>query len=248
MIEQEQKEASTENYPSLINKWKNQFSRSSHDWLHKKARNRSRQGLYEFLDPIFDTLEPGLKVLQIGSDGEVFEKLMQRAAETGFKVTTCDIVEEKNPDILGDLCTLDLGEELYDVIVCSEVIEHLHSPHLAVERMHKALKKGGRLIVTIPFMFPIHADPYDYVRYTKTGLKHLLREFESVEVSERNSYFEAIDVLWMRILYLKADHSFILTRIIVPLVYFLKRPFTLFLTKFFPADAMTTGYNVEALK
>lgn len=235
-------------YPSRINKWKNQFSRASHKWLHKKARNRSRQGLYEFLDPLFESIEPGLHVLQVGSDGDVCENLMDQAGKRGFKVTTCDIVEEKDPDILGDLCTLDLGEEVYDIIVCSEVIEHLHSPHLAVDNMYKALKRGGTLIVTIPFMFPIHADPYDFVRYTKAGLKNLLKMFESVEVSERNSYFEAIDVLWVRTLYLKSDHSFILTRIIVPFVYYLKRPLTLLLTRLFPSDAMTTGYNVLAVK
>ncbi len=235
-------------YPSLVSKWKNQFSRWSHHKLHIKARKRSRQGLYEFLDPLFESIEAGVHVLQIGSDGEVYEKLLVQADERGFKVTTCDIVDEKEPDILGDLCTLDLGEEVYDIIVCSEVIEHLHSPHLAVDNMHRALKKGGKLIVTIPFMFPIHADPYDFVRYTKTGLKNLLKMFDSVEVTERNSYFEAIDVLWVRTLYLKSDHSFILTRIIVPFVYYLKRPLTLLLTKLFPSDAMTTGYNVLAVK
>lgn len=243
-----EKDQQQQEYPSLINKWKNQFSRASHYWLHKRARNRSRQGLYEFLDPQFELIEPGLKVLQVGSDGEVCEKLINQSEIKGFEVITMDIVEYKDPDILGDICTLALGEEVYDIIVCSEVIEHLHSPHLAVENMYKALKKGGKLIVTIPFMFPIHADPYDFVRYTKAGLKNLLKMFESVEVTERNSYFEAIDVLWVRTLYLKADHSFILTRIIVPFVYYLKRPLTLLLTKLFPSDAMTTGYNVLAVK
>lgn len=235
-------------YSSRINRWKNQFSRTSHNWLHEKARNRSRQGLYEFLDPLFETFDSGLNILQIGSDGDVYEKLMVQAEKRGFKVTTCDIVEEKNPDILGDLCTLDLGDEVYDIVVCSEVIEHLHSPHLAVDNIYKALKKGGKLIVTIPFMFPIHADPFDFVRYTKAGLKNLLKMFDSVDVKERNSYFEAIDVLWVRTLYLKSDHSFILTRIIVPFVYYLKRPLTILLTKLFPSDAMTTGYNVLAVK
>lgn len=235
-------------YPSLINKWKNRFSTSSHHWLHKKARTRSRQGLYEFLDPLFEAIETGVHVLHIGSDGEVYEKLLVQAGKQGFNVTTCDIVAEKEPDILGDLCTLDLGKEVYDIIVCSEVIEHLHAPHLAVDNMHNALKMSGKLIVTIPFMFPIHADPFDYVRYTKTGLKNLLKMFESVEVTERNSYFEAIDVLWVRTLYLKSDHSFILTRLIVPFVYYLKRPLTILLTKLFPSDAMTTGYNVLAIK
>lgn len=243
MTKEEQQE-----YPSLINKWKNQFSRASHHWLHKKARNRSRQGIYEFLDPLFESIDPGLNVLQIGSDGEVCEKLIKQSKIRGFDVITMDIVEDKEPDILGDVCKLGLGEEKYDIIVCSEVIEHLHSPHLAVDNMYGALKKGGKLIVTIPFMFPIHADPYDFVRYTKAGLKNLLKMFESVEVTERNSYFEAIDVLWLRTLYLKADHSFILTRIIVPFVYYLKRPLTLLLTRLFPSDAMTTGYNVLALK
>lgn len=242
------KNQTKQEYSSRINRWKNQFSRASHNWLHEKARNRSRQGLYEFLNPLFESFDSGLNILQIGSDGDVYEKLLAQAEKRGFKVTTCDIVEEKNPDILGDLCTLDLGDEVYDIVVCSEVIEHLHSPHLAIDNIYKALKKGGKLIVTIPFMFPIHADPFDFVRYTKAGLRNLLKMFDSVDVKERNSYFEAIDVLWVRTLYLKSDHSFILTRIIVPFVYYLKRPLTILLTKLFPSDAMTTGYNVLAVK
>ncbi len=49
-------------------------------------------------------------------------------------------------------------------------------------------------------MFPIHERPYDYYRFTRYGLVFLLREFAEVRILERNSYFEAIDVLYVRLL------------------------------------------------
>lgn len=237
-----------EEYPTLINKWKNQFSKASFIWLDKKAKIRSRQGLYEFLDHQFKKIQVGMNVLTIGSDGEVFHRLKKISYTNSFKLTSFDVVNDKKPDILGDICTYHLGTEVFDTIVCSEVIEHLHSPQSAVKNMFDSLKPGGKLIVTIPFIFPIHADPHDYVRYTKTGLKNTFSMFSSVEVYERNSYFEAIDVLWMRTLYLKSENAFLLTRIILPIVFYIKRPFTLLLNRLFPTDAMTTGYNIVAIK
>jgi SAM-dependent methyltransferase len=48
-----------------------------------------------------------------------------------------------------DLCELD-DETGYDVVVCSDVLEHIPDDVLAVKQMARALRPGGRLIVTSP--------------------------------------------------------------------------------------------------
>lgn len=42
------------------------------------------------------------------------------------------------------------GNEVYDVIVCSEVIEHLPDPEPTVRALSRLLKKGGLMVVTVP--------------------------------------------------------------------------------------------------
>lgn len=59
-----------------------------------------------------------------------------------------------NPDldekIVGDIQTYPLEPSGYDAIVCWDVLEHLPSPQAALERMTRALKPGGTLILGLP--------------------------------------------------------------------------------------------------
>jgi len=61
-----------------------------------------------------------------------------------------------------------------DVILCTEVLEHVLEPALMLREAFAALKPGGRLLLTVPFAARWHFVPHDYFRYTPSGLKHLL--------------------------------------------------------------------------
>jgi SAM-dependent methyltransferase len=52
--------------------------------------------------------------------------------------------------IEGDLCLVDLGVEQYDVIYCSNVLEHVKNADLAVKNFVKWIKPGGIIIILIP--------------------------------------------------------------------------------------------------
>jgi SAM-dependent methyltransferase len=207
----------------------------------------SRKGLYEFLSREFASVRAGEEVLTVGSGGEVGALLAEYAHRNGFTVTSFDIDEKYAPDILGDICTHDFGGRSFDVIVLSEVLEHVHSPHLAVGNIHGALRMGGRLILTVPFLFPIHERPHDYYRYTRYGLEYLLREFSDVRIGERNSWAEAINALAPRMVVDKNRGARLVAPLFV-LAAFLKLPFVLLLGKLVRTDLMTTGYVVTASK
>ncbi|MDR9409801.1 MAG: methyltransferase domain-containing protein [Balneolaceae bacterium] len=217
-------------------------------WLIRLSKKRSRQGLYEFLEKQFSLIQPEDRVLTVGAGGKVTELLVEFSKQNSFQVTTFDINEKRNPDIAGDFCTYDFKDFKVDVVVLAEVLQFFKNPQIGIENAQKILKPGGRLILTTPFIFPIHDRPYDLYRFTKHGLKFLLSDFESVTISEKNSALESIDVLWLRLNKIKGKHSYSLKRIIVFTVYYIKRPLTLFLIRYIKTDIMTTGYNVVAFK
>jgi len=86
--------------------------------------------------------------------------------------------------ILADAYRLPFGDGAFDVVLCAEVIEHMHTPALAIEEMHRVLKHGGKLLLTTPFAYPIHYAPTDYYRFTRFGLLHLLSGWEVESLTE----------------------------------------------------------------
>ncbi|MFW2440082.1 MAG: class I SAM-dependent methyltransferase [Arenicellales bacterium] len=211
------------------------------------AKVLSRKGIYEFLSAEYSNITEGSKVLSIGAGGEINSILMEHRTDNGFDVITIDIDENRNPDIVGDVCTCDFGDMLFDVIIMGEVLEHLHSPHLAIDNIASALKPGGKLVITVPFMFPIHERPHDYYRYTRYGLQYILKEFDSVQIKERNGWAEAINVLFVRLVMEKSTSARIAAPVFL-LVAFINVPIMLLLSKLIKTDFITSGYLISARK
>lgn len=217
-------------------------------WIHELSKIRSRQNLYEFLESEFSKIEEEANVLTIGSGGEINKRLETYRLTNQFTVTSFDIDEKRGPDIKGDICTYNFENRKFDYVVLSEVLQFLQFPHKGIQNIHSILKPEGKLILTSPFLFPLHDRPFDLYRFTKHGLEFLLSDFEKVSITERNSAPEAIDVLWMRMSKIKSRHTFFLKRIIVFTTFYFKRPLSLLLSKFIKTDIITTGYNVVAQK
>lgn len=98
-------------------------------------------------------------------------------------------------DIVCDIVNIPEGSESFDVILCSEVLEHLPNPVLALQEFSRLLKRGGTLILTAPFCSLTHFSPYHYsTGFNRYFYEHHLRKlgFNMVELSPNGSYFEYI--------------------------------------------------------
>jgi SAM-dependent methyltransferase len=101
--------------------------------------------------------------------------------------------------VVGDAQALGIADAVFEVVLCTEVLEHLPEPQKAIDEMFRVLKPGGELLLTTRFLFPIHDAPHDYFRYTKYGLRHLLRRFDILELQEETDAVGTLAVLLQRL-------------------------------------------------
>ncbi|MBK8782833.1 MAG: class I SAM-dependent methyltransferase [Anaerolineales bacterium] len=99
------------------------------------------------------------------------------------------------PDIFSDVTRTPLKKQSVDYVICTEVLEHLPDPQACVDEIHRLLRNGGVGFVSVPFFYPIHADPFDFQRFTEDGLRRLFRDFTSVEVYRMGGYPGVVGLL-----------------------------------------------------
>ena len=70
---------------------------------------------------------------------------------------------------------LPFPDNSYDAVLAMNILEHLEKPESLLCEIERVLKPGGKFVGVVPFMFPYHADPGDYGRYTHEGMAASLR-------------------------------------------------------------------------
>jgi SAM-dependent methyltransferase len=98
------------------------------------------------------------------------------------------------PTIVGDVRKTTFADKSVDSILCCEVLEHVQYPELCVKEISRILKPGGKALITVPFLYPIHADPHDHTRWTIEGLKNLFLH-ERLEIAETIAMGSILGVL-----------------------------------------------------
>lgn len=144
-------------------------------------------------DKIISEYGTGERVLEIGSHG--------KPSYTRFfpNRVGVDIKEGAGVDVVGSVYQLPFADHEFGMVLCMSVLEHLEDPVKAVREMRRVLKPEGRIIVSVPFLFPIHDAPGDYWRFTKYGLRKLFSDGWVIEklVAETKPQ-EALAVLMQR--------------------------------------------------
>jgi len=99
----------------------------------------------------------------------------QKPKDAVEKWIFADIEKSHNPDIVLDVADMSsINNASIDVISAIELFEHVESPQKGLKECHGALKNGGIMILSVPFLFPVHGDPYDFQRWTDRKWKNEL--------------------------------------------------------------------------
>lgn len=85
-------------------------------------------------------------------------------------------------DIISPLPDIALSEDSVDRILCTEVLEYIADVKGTLQSMHRVLRPGGKALITIPFMHPLHGDKeQDKWRLTPTWFRQMASEFFELE-------------------------------------------------------------------
>ena len=125
-------------------------------------------------------------------------------------------VQKKEKNIVyynGKILPFQTG--FFDSIISSEVFEHVVNIEEIMKELNRVLKKGGYMLLTVPFVYPRHCWSNDYRRYTYEGIKHLVSEngFEIIECTSNSGYLKSLFELANIYLYERGQNP--VTRVLI---------------------------------
>jgi SAM-dependent methyltransferase len=126
---------------------------------------------------IIDDLDEGpqLRILDAGCGGQPFRFVFETKRNT---YVSCDATDplgvvDHVAELDRDLPQSLLDEIPFDFILCSEVLEHVLDWERAFKNLAQLLAPNGRLLITTPFVYVLHEQPYDFWRATPHAIRAL---------------------------------------------------------------------------
>jgi SAM-dependent methyltransferase len=136
------------------------------DWLEQEAR----------------ATPEGSRLLDVGCGRKPYYPVF---ADSVSAYVGVDMVENPVAELLGPIEALPVEDGSFDVVLCTQVLEHSDDPAQAVKELRRVTAPGGRVLASTHGTWVYHPSPQDYWRWTHTGLERLFHqngEWASVEV------------------------------------------------------------------
>lgn len=151
-----------------------------------KVQDVGRWYVTRFVESTAKNLPPGSLILDAGAGEGVYKKYFSHC---DYKAIDLAVGESRwnyaNLDYVGSLHEMPIEDEVFDAVLCTQVLEHLEWPRESVREMQRVLKPGGTLYMTVPMAHPEHQTPYDFFRYTSYGLESICKHagFNEVKIT-----------------------------------------------------------------
>lgn len=138
-------------------------------------RNSSRTWMARDIGTLAAALPPGSLVLDAGSAEQAYRGLFSHCQYESADFEKVDKYYAKSTYVC-DLASIPVEDDRFDMILFSQVMEHLMRPRDVLKELRRVLKPGGTMFLSAPLFYEEHEQPYDFYRYTQFAWRHLLDE------------------------------------------------------------------------
>ena len=144
---------------------------------------------------------PGARVLDAGAGSAPYQALFRHCQYVSYDFCRLPPTALRGRDgyrdisCLGDMHQLPFRDGSFDVVVCTEVLEHVRRPEATVAELARVLRAGGRLLASAPLGSWEHQPPFHYFGgFTKFWWEPLLRENEFSEwtITNNGGFYQSI--------------------------------------------------------
>lgn len=154
------------------------------DRLKNRAKKftRTYRLMINLVSPVYPTrdLIKFLKSQKLESSSTI--NLGSGSSNIDDRIVNFDIFEYESVDVICSIEALPLADNSVDTILNIAVLEHVPNPNKVVAEFNRVLRPGGKAFCFIPFIQGFHASPWDYQRYTSSGIRELFKEFDVIDV------------------------------------------------------------------
>ena len=118
--------------------------------------------------------------LDLGCDKSPYRDVLERA---GFVVKTLDLDPRSGADYNGSVEATGLPDGSFDLVLCTQVLEHCDNPWRGIVEISRILTPQGYAILSVPHVWFYHPHPHDHWRFTQEGVVRLCREGDLIPQS-----------------------------------------------------------------
>ena len=113
-------------------------------------------------------------LLDVGCGTKPYRELFRVSRYVGLDIDSEATRARAIADALYDGNRFPFDDRSFESVLCNQVLEHVFNPDQFLGEIRRVLVPGGKLLLTIPFVWDEHEQPYDYARYSTFGLRALL--------------------------------------------------------------------------
>jgi SAM-dependent methyltransferase len=73
---------------------------------------------------------------------------------------------------------LTIESESFDTVLLTDVLEHIYQPLQLLSEVVRVLRRGGHVIIGVPFFYWLHESPFDFHRYTEFALRRMCADLK----------------------------------------------------------------------